>query len=156
MHPDVEREDINIDAYVVIFSVTDPGTYNYAVNTVRQLRVESGVDRVIILVGNKIDLARQRRVTKHDATKLASKYDCRYTETSAALNHHVDELLVGIVSQIRQKLHPPPSALLNPPDIRRSRSRSKSPGRAMSFFHRLFGHGSSKNKAKSCETLFVK
>lgn len=156
-HPNADKE-ISIDAYVVVFSVTDPGTYNYAVNTVRKLRVESGVDRVIILVGNKIDLARQRRVTKHDATKLASKYDCRFTETSAALNHHVDELLVGIVSQIRQKLHPPDPSLLTPPEMPRCRSRSKSPGRAaLTFFQKLFGTGSSsKNKAKSCETLFVK
>ncbi|XP_076448822.1 uncharacterized protein LOC143285439 [Babylonia areolata] len=106
-HPDVEGEDITVDAYVVVFSVADTASYNYAVDTVRRLRVDCGTDRAIILVGNKIDLARQRRVTKHDATKLATKYDCRYTETSAALNHHVDELLVGCLSQIRLKLHPP-------------------------------------------------
>lgn len=64
-HPDGEGEDMSIDAYVVVFSVTDVSTYNYAVSTVRRLRVEKGVDRAIILVGNKIDLARQRRVTKH-------------------------------------------------------------------------------------------
>ncbi|XP_070192348.1 GTP-binding protein REM 1-like [Littorina saxatilis] len=157
LHPDVEGEDITIDAYVVVFSVTDPGSYNYAVNTVRKLRVESGIDRAIILVGNKIDLVRQRRVTKHEATKLAHKYDCRYTETSAALNHHVDELLVGILSQIRLKLKRKDDNLLKPSKDRRSRSRSKSPSRAMSFFQRLFGHGTGKSKGnKTPETLFVK
>ena len=45
----MEGEDITVDAYVVVFSVTDPSTYNYAVNTVRKLRVESGTDRAIIL-----------------------------------------------------------------------------------------------------------
>ncbi|KAL8563855.1 hypothetical protein ACOMHN_034234 [Nucella lapillus] len=158
-HPDVEEETITVDAYVVVFSVTDSASYNYAVATVRRLRVDSGIDRAIILVGNKIDLARQRRVTKHDATKLATKYDCRYTETSAALNHHVDELLVGVLSQIRLKLHPPDPSLLVPEDIPRFRSRSKSPARtAISFFQRLFGHGaSSKTKDKSSsDVLFVK
>ena len=66
----MEGEDITVDAYVVVFSVTDPSTYNYAVNTVRKLRVESGTDRAIILVGNKIDLVRQRRVTKHGESVL--------------------------------------------------------------------------------------
>ena len=28
-------------------------------------------------------------------------YDCKFSEISATLNHKVDELLVGIVSQIR-------------------------------------------------------
>jgi GTPase SAR1 family protein len=63
-HPDVEREDIPIDAYVIVFSVTDTNTYNYALRALRKLRVEAGVDRTVILVGNKIDLARQRRVTR--------------------------------------------------------------------------------------------
>ena len=75
-HPDVEGEDITVDAYVVVFSVTDPGTYNYAVNTVRKLRVESGIDRAIILVGNKIDLVRQRRVTKHGQFTLFASVRC--------------------------------------------------------------------------------
>ncbi|XP_025075936.1 GTP-binding protein REM 1-like [Pomacea canaliculata] len=156
MHPDGEGEDLSIDAYVVVFSVTDVSTYNYAVSTVRRLRVEKGVDRAIILVGNKIDLARQRRVTKHEATSLASKYDCRYTETTAALNQHIDELLVGILSQIRQKLHHPDLSRLSPPESSKPRCRSKSPGRAMSFFQKLFRHGSGRSKTKTSDTLFVK
>lgn len=34
---------------------------------------------------------------------LASSYNCKYIETSAALNHNVDELLAGVLSQIRLK-----------------------------------------------------
>ncbi|XP_076470171.1 GTP-binding protein RAD-like [Babylonia areolata] len=158
-HPDVDKEGIAIDAFVVVFSVTDSESYNEAVKTVRRLRVESGTSRTVILVANKIDLARLRRVTKRDATKLATKYDCRYTETSAALNHHVDELLVGILSQIRQEIHSPNPALLDPGKRDGARARSKSPARAaLSFFQKLFGHGSaSKSKKKSTdEILFVK
>lgn len=89
-----------------------------------------------------------------DALRVARKFDCRYIETSAALNHHVDELLVGILSQIRQQIAPSASGLLAPPGESKARSRSKSPGKAISdFFSKIFG-GSDK-KAKSCETLFV-
>ena len=38
-----------------------------------------------------------------DAKSMASSYNCKYTETSAALNHNVDELLVGVLTQIRLK-----------------------------------------------------
>ena len=38
-----------------------------------------------------------------EAKAVASSYDCKYTETSGALNHNVDELLVGILKQIRLK-----------------------------------------------------
>lgn len=34
---------------------------------------------------------------------LATSYNCKYIETSAALNHNVDELLAGVLSQIRLK-----------------------------------------------------
>lgn len=36
-----------------------------------------------------------------DARKLADTHCCKYIETSVALNHQVDELLVGILRQIR-------------------------------------------------------
>ena len=35
-----------------------------------------------------------------DAKALATSYDCKYTETSASLNHNVDELLVNNYSVV--------------------------------------------------------
>ncbi|XP_059166719.1 GTP-binding protein REM 1-like, partial [Physella acuta] len=64
-HPDFEAEDLPIDAYVVVFSVSDTTSYNYALKSIRTLREVHRTTKAIILVGNKIDLARQRRVAKH-------------------------------------------------------------------------------------------
>uniref|UniRef100_A0A0B6ZHX7 Small monomeric GTPase n=1 Tax=Arion vulgaris TaxID=1028688 RepID=A0A0B6ZHX7_9EUPU len=153
-HPDFEAEEIPIDAYVAVFSVSNTASYNQIVKSIRTLREEHKTNKAIILVGNKIDLARQRRIARHDALRIAKKYDCRYIETSAALNHHVDELLVGILSQIREQIAPSASNSLAPPSDSKSRSRSKSPGKAISdFFSKIFG--TNNKKAKSCETLFV-
>ena len=33
--------------------------------------------------------------------RAAEKYDCKYIEVSAAIDHKVDDLLVGILKQIR-------------------------------------------------------
>lgn len=41
-----------------------------------------------------------------EALLLAKEFDCKYIETSAVLNHKVDELLVGILKQIKLKLNP--------------------------------------------------
>lgn len=38
---------------------------------------------------------------------LATSYDCKFIETSVGINHNVDELLVGLLSQIRLKLENP-------------------------------------------------
>ena len=54
-----------------------------------------------ILVGNKTDLARTRVVKTLVACDLAVKYGAKFTETSPGMGHHIDELLVGIVLQLR-------------------------------------------------------
>lgn len=38
---------------------------------------------------------------------MATQYDCKFIETSVGINHNVDELLVGLLSQIRLKLENP-------------------------------------------------
>ncbi|KAL8604265.1 hypothetical protein ACOMHN_023635 [Nucella lapillus] len=40
-------------------------------------------------------------MTEGEAKSVAATYDCKYVETSVVLNHNVDELLVGIVTQMR-------------------------------------------------------
>lgn len=82
------------------------------------------------------------------------KYDCKLEETSAALNHHVDELLVTILSQIRQRLAPPSDchSLLSPKALA-SKCRSPCPRRAISFLSKLFTY--TKKKAKSCDDLLI-
>ncbi|KAL5022823.1 hypothetical protein ScPMuIL_001978 [Solemya velum] len=101
---EVPIEDLNIDAYVLAFSLTDQSTFQVARNIARRLRLDFGTDRTICLVGNKSDLVRKRQVTVDDAKRLATNYDCKYIEASVALNHNIDELLVGILKQIRLKL----------------------------------------------------
>jgi len=52
---------------------------------------------------------------------MATAYDCKYIETSVGINHNVDELLVGILTQIRLKLENPERSR----DLFRKRSSSK-------------------------------
>lgn len=52
---------------------------------------------------------------------MATAYDCKYIETSVGINHNVDELLVGILTQIRLKLENPERTR----DLFRKRSSSK-------------------------------
>ena len=54
-----------------------------------------------ILVGNKADLARTRAVDTAEGCDLAVQYGLKFTETSPGMGHHIDELLVGIVMQLR-------------------------------------------------------
>ena len=61
-------------------------------------------------MGNKADLARTRAVDTAEGCDLAVQYGLKFTETSPGLGHHIDELLVGIVMQLRlhedRSIHP--------------------------------------------------
>lgn len=49
-------------------------------------------------------------LTDFDVTEgksMATSYDCKFIETSVGINHNVDELLVGLLTQIRLKLENP-------------------------------------------------
>ncbi|XP_012941826.1 GTP-binding protein REM 1-like [Aplysia californica] len=142
-------DDVHVDAYIVVFSIVDRNSFVVASDLARQLRVNMGTDRAIILVGNKSDLVRKRQVNTEDARQVATTYDCKYTETSAALNHQVDELVAGTLAQIRHQLLPPVHELAPPPPMK-TRSRTPSP---VSFFHRLFKRNP--KGSASCEGIFM-
>ncbi|KAG8194280.1 hypothetical protein JTE90_004512 [Oedothorax gibbosus] len=100
------------DAFLLVYSVTDSSSLSFALNTLEKLRrLEAKCQytypnlgpKVYILVANKIDLVRSRNITPEEGRSLADKYEVKYIETSVGFNHNVDELLVGIVTQIRLK-----------------------------------------------------
>lgn len=73
------------------------------------------------MVANKADLVRSKAVSTEEGKSVATAYDCKFIETSVGINHNVDELLVGILTQIRLKLENPERSR----DLFRKRSSSK-------------------------------
>ncbi|GBP33834.1 GTP-binding protein GEM [Eumeta japonica] len=91
-------------ACVVVYSVVAKSSMTRAAELLAYLvREQFTVDRTVVLVGNKADLARARQVTTNEGKALATSSDCKFIETSSGIQHNVDELLVGILKQIRLK-----------------------------------------------------
>ncbi|XP_011315199.1 uncharacterized protein [Fopius arisanus] len=114
-------------AYCVVYSTTDRSSARVAEEVLQSLwRTDHVSARAVILVGNKADLVRSRDVTTEEGKSMATAYDCKFIETSVGINHNVDELLVGLLSQIRLKMENPERTR----DLFRKRSRktrSRSP-----------------------------
>ncbi|XP_076669647.1 uncharacterized protein LOC143369498 isoform X2 [Andrena cerasifolii] len=114
-------------AYCVVYSTTDRASVRVAEEVLQTLwRSDHVSARAVILVGNKVDLVRSRLVSTEEGKSMATSYDCKFIETSVGINHNVDELLVGLLTQIRLKLENPERTR----DLFRKRSRknrSKSP-----------------------------
>ncbi|EDW60540.1 uncharacterized protein Rgk2 isoform X2 [Drosophila virilis] len=109
-HPSVEMSVENsLSTYephgcVVVFSVVDKGSFRIAEEIINYLWQENYTkDKAVILVGNKADLARARLITTQEGKTLAASRDAKFIETSSGIQHNVDELLVGILKQMRLK-----------------------------------------------------
>ncbi|XP_054835714.1 GTP-binding protein REM 1 [Eublepharis macularius] len=90
------------NAYVIVYSITDRGSFESASELRIQLRRTRQAENIpIILVGNKTDLVRCREVSVEEGRACAVVFDCKFIETSAALQHNVTELFEGVVRQIR-------------------------------------------------------
>ncbi|XP_049546266.1 uncharacterized protein LOC125957534 [Anopheles darlingi] len=97
-------EMLKADAFLVMFSVVDKATFSRADQLLNMLHdMDLSRSRPTILVANKIDLARSRAVSTQDGKCLACTHKIKFIEVSVAINHNVDELLAGILSQIRLK-----------------------------------------------------
>lgn len=98
-----QAENELVDSIVVLFSVVDSKSFKNGVRKIEMIRQEFEFEKPLFLVANKVDLARQRVVAEKDAKKVATRYNCKYIETSVALNHNVDQLLAGIIRQVRSR-----------------------------------------------------
>ncbi|XP_023310600.1 uncharacterized protein LOC108908860 [Anoplophora glabripennis] len=109
-------------AYCVVYSSADRQSLSCAEKILQTLwTLDTISTKAVILVANKADLVRSRVVTTEEGKAMATAYDCKYIETSVGINHNVDELLVGILTQIRLKLENPERSR----DLFRKRSSSK-------------------------------
>ncbi|GFQ98006.1 GTP-binding protein RAD [Trichonephila clavata] len=160
--PDTPNEEqLDADAYIVVYSITDRISFEKAVDILFKLR-ENGctMNKAVILVGNKSDLVRSRAISADEAKSVACSYECKFIETSAAINHQVDELLVGIVTQIRLKAQQQLDlAAFNSNTRKESRGLQKrmslggSSHKAKGILNKLLGKG--RIKSQSCGNLHV-
>ncbi|XP_037918216.1 uncharacterized protein LOC119656024 isoform X3 [Hermetia illucens] len=109
-HPSVEMSVENClstyepHACIVAYSVVDRNSFRIAEEILNYLWQEHVTkEKAVILVGNKADLARSRVIPTTEGKALAASRDAKFIETSSGIQHNVDELLVGVLKQMRLK-----------------------------------------------------
>ncbi|XP_052755649.1 uncharacterized protein LOC113511170 isoform X2 [Galleria mellonella] len=113
--------------YCVVYSTADRSSFAEAERRLQALWAAGHTSRrAVILVGNKADLARSRAVPTDEGKSLATSYECKFIETSVGINHNVDELLVGLLTQIRLKQQHA-ERVRKRSGSRKNRSRTRSP-----------------------------
>ncbi|XP_050712943.1 GTP-binding protein REM 2-like isoform X2 [Eriocheir sinensis] len=161
------------DGWVVLYSISDRESFKAASTGLGKVWSLGHVtNRAVILVGNKTDLERTRVVTTAEGRTLATTYECKFIEVSAGFDHNVDELLVGILTQIRLKQQAQPggegsaggsfdmsptnsvggNSTSSPTSTNAGKLRHKNSFRVKGILNKLLNKD---RKAKSCENLQV-
>ncbi|XP_070604176.1 GTP-binding protein GEM [Erythrolamprus reginae] len=145
------------DAYVIVYSITDRASFERASELrIRLRRARQMEDLPIILVGNKSDLVRRREVSVSEGRACAVVFDCKFIETSAAVQHNVRELFEGIVRQVRLRRD---SREKNEKRLAYQKRKETMPKKARRFWGKIVARKNKnmafKLKSKSCHDLSV-
>ena len=87
----------NSSLAIIVYSVVSQDSFNDIETWLRELRDHSSPDVKVILVGNKIDLESQRKISKEEGQALADKNKMdKFVETSAKTGFNTQELFINI------------------------------------------------------------
>lgn len=84
---------------IVAFDICDRQTFSHIASWVKQYR-EHSPETCVIIIGNKLDKARERTVKKKEAERVARDLECEYFETSAKTGENLQLLfdrLAGLI-----------------------------------------------------------
>ena len=87
---------------LLLFDVTKKSSFNACKNYLEEVRNNSDKKCVIYLVGNKIDLENERKISKEEAENFAKNENIKYIETSAVKNMKVTEVFTSLLNNIYQ------------------------------------------------------
>ncbi|XP_016302092.1 ras-related protein Rab-41 isoform X1 [Sinocyclocheilus anshuiensis] len=87
-------------AAVVVYDIANLNSFQQTSKWIDDVRTERGSDVIIMLVGNKTDLADKRQVSVEAAEKKARDLGVMYIETSAKAGYNVKQLFRRVAAAL--------------------------------------------------------
>ncbi|OQV22517.1 Ras-related protein Rab-21 [Hypsibius exemplaris] len=81
---------------ILTYDITDEDSFQKVKNWVKELKKMLGTDICIVIVGNKLDLEKQRNVPVAVAEEYAASVGAKHFQTSAKQNKGVEELFFDL------------------------------------------------------------
>ncbi|CAG9770410.1 unnamed protein product [Ceutorhynchus assimilis] len=88
---------------VLVYDITDQDSFQKVKTWVKELRKMLGREVCLAIVGNKIDLEKDRTVPVQEAEEYATKVGALHFFTSAKLNEGVEETFLSLAKQMLAK-----------------------------------------------------
>ncbi|KAL0464158.1 UNVERIFIED_CONTAM: Ras-related protein RABA6a [Sesamum latifolium] len=87
---------------LLVYDITRKSTFESLKKWLKEVREFGSRELVVVLVGNKSDLAQYREVNSEDGQSLAQLEDLSFMETSAKENLNVEEAFLQMINRIYQ------------------------------------------------------
>ncbi len=96
------------NGFVLVYSITDRKSFEELPSIHAHIFMQKDKDIKsgtipMVLVGNKVDLERNREVTTSEGESLARSWGVPFFESSAKTRHNIEECFISIVKTIREK-----------------------------------------------------
>uniref|UniRef100_A0A4W5LAI3 RAB6A, member RAS oncogene family n=1 Tax=Hucho hucho TaxID=62062 RepID=A0A4W5LAI3_9TELE len=87
-------------AAVVVYDITNVNSFQQTTKWIDDVRTERGSDVIIMLVGNKTDLADKRQVAIEEGERKAKELNVMFIETSAKAGYNVKQLFRRVAAAL--------------------------------------------------------
>uniref|UniRef100_A0A8C4EEH0 Ras-related protein Rab-21 n=1 Tax=Dicentrarchus labrax TaxID=13489 RepID=A0A8C4EEH0_DICLA len=87
---------------VLVYDITDEDSFQKVKNWVKELRKMLGNEICLCIVGNKIDLDKDRHVSVEEAESYAESVGAKHYHTSAKLNKGIEELFLDLCKRMME------------------------------------------------------
>ena len=88
----------------IVYDITNQQSFDDLDKWFEECKLHAHKEATIILVGNKCDLEKQRKITKQMGEEKAKKLNCPFFETSALSNINIEDIFNVINEAIYEKL----------------------------------------------------
>ena len=85
---------------LLLYDITKQSSFDNIREWVRDIKEEVSEKAIIFLIGNKIDMDEQRKITKEKGEELAEEYKIPFFEASAKSGENVDEVFKALYNKI--------------------------------------------------------
>ncbi|KAF4527423.1 hypothetical protein B566_EDAN015943 [Ephemera danica] len=88
---------------ILVYDITDEDSFQKVKNWVKELRKMLGQEVALSIVGNKIDLEKDRNVQVEEAEQYATSVGAKHFHTSAKRNEGIEELFVELSQRMLER-----------------------------------------------------
>ncbi|KAJ7792009.1 P-loop containing nucleoside triphosphate hydrolase protein [Mycena olivaceomarginata] len=96
-----------------MYSMASRSTFDRLEVFHQAVRRAKKIHPILMLVGNKADMADEREVSKEEGAALARQLGCEFVETSAKTAQNVEQVFTSLVRALRQARNLEPESASN-------------------------------------------